>query len=228
MGNSGMIAGAFSSTSGKADTVLTTNGDVLYYNSGRQRLAVGDEGQVLTVSDADLPAWEAAGGLSSPLTSDLVYNDNVKAAFGTGGSDSSIYHNGSNMFLVCATGHIYVNQDLIISATTNLAFQIPTTIVLVSGAITLVTSVVAADTESSASSDDFTTLDATAIGKTGALVTILAQDPSRTVNIIDTSGAIQFLGAGDFSLDNSVDIYTCSAISGKTHNYESSRSDNAS
>ena len=60
MGNCGMIAGAFSSTSGKADTVLTTNGDVLYYNSGRQRLAIGDEGQVLTVSGSDLPSWATA------------------------------------------------------------------------------------------------------------------------------------------------------------------------
>ena len=62
MSNCGLIAGAFSSTSGKADITLTTNGDILYYNSGRQRLAVGDEGQVLTVSDADLPAWETASG----------------------------------------------------------------------------------------------------------------------------------------------------------------------
>ena len=58
MGNSGMIAGAFSSVSGKADTVLTVDGDVLYYNSGRQRLAIGSEGEVLTVSSSDLPAWE--------------------------------------------------------------------------------------------------------------------------------------------------------------------------
>ena len=61
-GNSGMIAGAFSSTSGKADTVLTTNGDVLYYNSGRQRLAIGASGTVLTVSGSNLPSWAAAGG----------------------------------------------------------------------------------------------------------------------------------------------------------------------
>jgi len=60
-----MIAGAFSSTSGKADITLTTNGDILYYNSGRQRLAIGSEGKILTVSDADLPAWEtAAAGVS--------------------------------------------------------------------------------------------------------------------------------------------------------------------
>jgi len=63
-----MIAGAFSSTSGKADTVLTTSGDVLYYTSSRQRLAIGDEGQVLTVSDADLPAWETATGVTASST----------------------------------------------------------------------------------------------------------------------------------------------------------------
>jgi len=57
-----MIAGAFSSTSGKADITLTTNGDILYYNSGRQRLAIGSEGTVLTVSGSDLPSWAAAAG----------------------------------------------------------------------------------------------------------------------------------------------------------------------
>ena len=62
LGNCGMITGAFSSTSGKADITLTTNGDVLYYNSGRQRLAIGDEGQVLTVSGSDLPSWATASG----------------------------------------------------------------------------------------------------------------------------------------------------------------------
>ena len=61
MGNSGMIAGAFSSTSGLADTVLTTNGDILYYNSGRQRLAKGDNDKVLTLKSG-LPSWETAGG----------------------------------------------------------------------------------------------------------------------------------------------------------------------
>ena len=61
MGNSGMIAGAFSSTSGLADTVLTTDGDILYYNSGRQRLAKGDNDEVLTLKSG-LPSWETAGG----------------------------------------------------------------------------------------------------------------------------------------------------------------------
>ena len=74
MGNSGMIAGAFSSTSGLADTVLTTNGDILYYNSGRQRLAKGDNDEVLTLKSG-LPSWEAAsgGGLTKALYASLTF-----------------------------------------------------------------------------------------------------------------------------------------------------------
>ena len=65
MGNCGLIAGAFSSTSGKADKTLDTNGQILYYNSGRQALNIGDEGKVLTVSNSDLPAWETASSKAS-------------------------------------------------------------------------------------------------------------------------------------------------------------------
>ena len=39
-----------------ASDVLTTNGDLLYYNSGYQRLGIGTEGQLLTMSSG-LPAW---------------------------------------------------------------------------------------------------------------------------------------------------------------------------
>ena len=73
MGNSGMIAGAFSSVSGKADKTLDTNGQILYYNSGRQALNIGTEGKVLTVSSSDLPAWEtaSAGAWSQIASSNL-------------------------------------------------------------------------------------------------------------------------------------------------------------
>ena len=66
-GNSGMIAGAFSSVSGKADKTLDTNGQILYYNSGRQALNIGSANQVLTVSGSNLPAWAAASGATLEL-----------------------------------------------------------------------------------------------------------------------------------------------------------------
>ena len=54
-----------------------------------------------------------------------------------------------------------------------------------------------------------------------------ASNASRTVVIKDTVGSVQFLGAGDFSMDNSQDSITFTNFDG-THNYEISRSNNAS
>jgi len=71
LGNYGMIAGAFSSTSGKADTTMTTNGQILYYNSGRQALNKGADGTVLTLASG-LPSWAAAGSGAVEL---LDYED---------------------------------------------------------------------------------------------------------------------------------------------------------
>ena len=52
----------------KADTVLSAKGDTVYYNSGRQRLAIGSEGEMLTVSSSDLPAWESFSGVTASST----------------------------------------------------------------------------------------------------------------------------------------------------------------
>jgi len=59
-----LIAGAFSSTSGKADTVMNTNGQILYYNNGRKALDKEDNDDILTLKSG-LPSWEtpSAGGL---------------------------------------------------------------------------------------------------------------------------------------------------------------------
>ena len=51
----GMIT---SDVSGKADVVMDTNGQMLYYNSGRQALDIGSEGDILSVSSS-LPEWVA-------------------------------------------------------------------------------------------------------------------------------------------------------------------------
>jgi len=223
-----MIAGAFSSTSGKADITLTTNGDILYYNSGRQRLAVGDEGTVLTVSDADLPAWEtAASGLTSPLTSNLVYNDSIKAAFGTGGSDSFIMHDGANMYIKAVTGTLYYQSSFVMSTATCICLNLAA-VTIASGQITGTTNVMSVDTEASASSDDLDAADFTGLGKTGAMFSLKAANDSRTVVVKDTTtGTGVFLGAGDLSLDNGQDTITFSAFYGLTNNYEISRSNNA-
>ena len=108
-----MLAGAFSSTSGKADTTMTTNGDILYYNSGRQRLAIGTEGKVLTVSDADLPAWEtASGGWVATATSVLAMS---QYQINYGDEESSTITGGS----LALDGMLYQKADTEGSASTD-------------------------------------------------------------------------------------------------------------
>lgn len=48
-------------TSAGANAVMTTNGDMVYYNSGRARLAKGDNDEILTLKSG-LPSWEASAG----------------------------------------------------------------------------------------------------------------------------------------------------------------------
>jgi len=59
----GYVNGVTSAIQGQIDakltSPLTTNGDILYYNSGHQRLAKGTDGQVLQLSSG-LPSWTAA------------------------------------------------------------------------------------------------------------------------------------------------------------------------
>tara|TARA_R100001244_G_scaffold46947_1_gene41852 strand:- start:42 stop:770 length:729 start_codon:yes stop_codon:yes gene_type:complete len=102
LSNCGLIAGAFSSTSGKADTVLTTSGDILYYTSSRQRLPIGSEGTVLTVSGSDLPAWTAASAGALEL---LDYEDfSADAASYTFTPSSDLTNADYGQFLITITG----------------------------------------------------------------------------------------------------------------------------
>ena len=212
-----------------AESTLTTQGDILYENaSGLARLGFGTSGDVLTTKGTGAnPAWETPStGLSSPLTSNLVFNDNVQANFGTGGGDSQIYHDGSNLYMKAITGKILMNSAMGMQSgncwTGNQQLA-----VISSGQITGTTNTHTVATEGSAATDDLDGAVFTGSGVTGSRFVLLAQNAARTVVIKDTTGSVQFLSAGDFSLDNSQDTITFEAITGFTHNYELSRSDNA-
>ena len=224
-----MIAGAFSSVSGKADKTLDTNGQILYYNSGRQALNIGSEGKVLTVSDADLPAWEtASSGLSSPLTEDLVWNDSIEANFGSGGGDSKIYHNGTNWHFNSVTGYIIISGNFSMDAGSCLALNRAQATVS-SGTITGTANTMLISAEGGASTDDLDSGNFTAGGVTGCMFTLIAYQDAQTIVVKDqTTGTGQFLGAGDFSLDSYMDTIYFVADAGQTHNQEISRSDNGS
>ena len=216
MGNCGMIAGAFSSTSGKADTVLTTSGDVLYYTSSRQRLPIGNEGTVLTVSDADLPAWETVGGLSSPLTANLVVNDNINLLFGTG-SDSSIDYNGTNLVFdpqVVGGGDILINAGAFYMSA-------PTTLTLSSGAVSATRNIHAIDTEGGASTDNCDVINVPQ-SNSGNLLIVSSSSSSRDVTFKDGRGNLVM--AGDFTATNSNDKLTFLCTDNANY-FELSRSD---
>ena len=63
-----MIAGAFSSTSGKADSVLTTKGDLATYSTTRIREAVGTNFQTLMANSSEATGIQWAASATSTLT----------------------------------------------------------------------------------------------------------------------------------------------------------------
>ena len=61
-----------------ADVVMTTKGDMVDYNTARQRLAIGSTNQILQVKSA-LPSWETVDLADTVLTTagDILYENNT-------------------------------------------------------------------------------------------------------------------------------------------------------
>jgi len=61
-----------------ADVVMTTKGDMVDYNTSRQRLAIGSSNQILQVKSA-LPSWETVDLADTVLTTagDILYENNT-------------------------------------------------------------------------------------------------------------------------------------------------------
>jgi hypothetical protein len=70
-------------------TELTTDGDLLYYNSGLDRLGIGLEGQILQVSSLGFPEWADAPSVSPTTTEgDLIIRgdtEDIRLPIGTAG-----------------------------------------------------------------------------------------------------------------------------------------------
>lgn len=80
---------------------LTTNGDIVIYNSGITALGVGTEGQVLTVSSG-IPSWQnSASGFSDPMSTrgDIIYRNssNATARLGVGTSGQVLTSDGTDI-----------------------------------------------------------------------------------------------------------------------------------
>ena len=224
------IIGFFSEKSTDTGTDLTTKGDIHGYSNTNTRVPIGSNDQILTADSSEALGlkWATSSGLSSPLTSNLVYNDNVLAAFGTGGGDSYIKHDGSNFYFKAITGMAKFQSSLGMEVTHCFTFN-QSSATISSDTITGTDNVMQVDTEGSASTDDLDHANFDGAGETGSWFHLVAKNAARTVVVKDTeSGSPQFLMAGDFSLDHAEDTITFSAINGLSHNYELSRSDNNS
>jgi len=66
-----------------ADVVMSTTGDIVRYDSERERYGIGSTGQVLTVT-AGLPAWEDAGDLTHNVVVTFACGDETTAIGATG------------------------------------------------------------------------------------------------------------------------------------------------
>jgi len=209
---------------------LDEKGQIHGYSDTQFALPVGDDDTILTADSGEASGikWAVSSGLSSPLTSNLVFNDNISAAFGTSGtSDSAIYHDGSNLNFGVSTGVSIFDGSFTMGSAKTMTNN-RSTRTIASGAITGNCNVMSVDTEGAASTDDLEVADFTAAGQTGAFFGLTSASGSRTVVIkANATPNPKFLMSGDFSLDNPSDFAYFSAVNGLTHNYGIAVSNNA-
>jgi len=91
-----------------ADVVMTTKGDVVRFDSERERYGIGSTGQVMAVSSG-LPAWTTLSTADSVLTTqgDVLYEGAAGLArlgFGTSGDVLTTKGTGANPVWETASG----------------------------------------------------------------------------------------------------------------------------
>ena len=79
----------------KAGVVMSVNGDMVYYNSGRQRLAKGTNGQVLEIA-SNLPSWQAKNLLSIGTMSGVDFDFDSADSIQTKSISGNTTFTGSN------------------------------------------------------------------------------------------------------------------------------------
>ena len=213
MGSSKII-GSFQNISGKADSVLTTKADLATYSSERIRLGVGNNNDVLTADSSEATGlkWASSSGISSPLTSDLVINDNVNLKFGTD-SDCSLDFNGTDLVLNIG---LTANRRLLLSKLT--VWGEGSCNVISSGSITPYANMVSIDTEGASSSDDCDTI---VLETDGTQIFCHSATPTRDVTMKDGTNLKL---AGDFTMTTNEDSMLI--VRADTIVKEVSRSDN--
>ena len=217
LGNCGLITGAFSS-----DTTISTP------------VAINKGGTGQTTAQAALDALAAASG--SLVQGDIFIvdsNTNV-IRLARGADDTILKMSGSNPNWETESAGASLSGDNTWTGVNNFQDQVTfagtfstwqtANKTIASAKITMTTNLGIVDTEGSASTDDLNEAEGV---PANAMFSLRASSAARTVVIKDTTGSVQFLGSGDFSMDNSQDSCTWCNFDG-THNYQIAESDNAS
>jgi len=223
-----MSGGIGGGESGVPETLLTTKGQIHGYSTTNSAVSIsGNDGYLMTEDSTDSNgiAWKVNSGLSSPLTSDLVFNDSVNASFGTS-VDASIRHDGSHWYFITTTGYSIWNGSFTMGTGECMSHNYANATIS-SGTITGSSNTMRLDTEGAGSTDDLDSADFGGLDVTGTYFSLLTQNNSRDVTVKDQSVSPFFLMPSDFTLDTTQDILYFSALNGHTHNHEISRSDNS-
>ena len=85
-----------------ATSVLSTKGDIVRYDSQRERYGIGSTGQVLAVASG-LPAWSDASSLTHSIAMELACSDETTALTTSGVTTIDIEQGGSTILSTLLT-----------------------------------------------------------------------------------------------------------------------------
>ena len=210
---SSKLIGFFQSIAGKADSVLTTKGDIATYSTTRIREAVGTNNKTLMADSAQATGIKWGDSATSTLTTagDLLVASgaNTLSRLARGSDNYILKMSGTSLNWEAESSGVALadnNTWTGINIFNSFLASTPTELTISSGVVTATRLAHKIDTEGAASSDTLTHINGYDEGR---LLSLQAENTARTVTLDDEAGGAGTLNmAGDFSLDNHEDTIT--------------------